>query len=63
MLTEDQIERRVEYKVNCLDDCFMAGQLTQAEYDAEMRSIDDWARRENRFSRAASRILDMEMQS
>lgn len=42
-MTEDQIERTVESKTNGIDRRFMAGSLTQAEYDTEMRDLTRWA--------------------
>lgn len=43
ILTEDQIERKVERMIDALDKSFMNGELTQDAYDKEMKSIDDWA--------------------
>jgi hypothetical protein len=45
-MTEDQIERAVERKVDALDAIFMAGTITQTEYDSRMRDISDWADRQ-----------------
>jgi len=42
-MTEDQIERRVEARVDLLDSLLMSGRLTQAEYDEEMKRLNDWA--------------------
>lgn len=39
-MTEEQIERRVERQIDALDTRYMAGELTEAQYDAEMRRID-----------------------
>lgn len=43
ILTEDQIERKVERMIDALDKSFMNGDMTQEQYDTEMKSIDDWA--------------------
>ena len=42
-MTEDQIERRVERRVDILDSALMSGRLTQAEYDDEMKRLHNWA--------------------
>jgi hypothetical protein len=42
-MTEEQIERRVESMVDHLDRLLMSGQMTQGDYDAAMRSLDQWA--------------------
>lgn len=42
-MSEEQIERRVERRVDALDARFMAGLLSQSEYDAEMARIHKWA--------------------
>lgn len=39
----DQIERRVEMRVDALDSLYMSGRLTKAEYDDRMKRIHDWA--------------------
>ena len=43
-MTEEQIERRVEKMVDHLDRVFLSGAMSQADYDEEMRSLDEWAR-------------------
>ena len=45
-MTEEQIERRVELRVDELDRAFLKGLLTQKQYDAGIRGIDIWALRE-----------------
>ena len=45
-MTEDQIERHVERRTDTLDARLMAGSLTQAEYDAEQRALNQWAEAE-----------------
>jgi hypothetical protein len=52
-MTEDQIERAVERKVDSLDARFMAGTMTQSEYDAAMKAISAWADSEYRFKQTA----------
>jgi hypothetical protein len=42
-MTEDQIERMVEKMVDRADALFMSGRLTQAQYDARMAEIAQWA--------------------
>ena len=43
MLTEDQIERRVEKMIDYLDRMFMAGKMTQADYDKRIADTNKWA--------------------
>ena len=43
MLTEQQIESRVERAIDKLDQRFMRGEITQAEYDREIFIIDKWS--------------------
>lgn len=47
-MTEDQIERRVEKMTDRLDARYMAdgSAMTEAEYKAELKDIDDWAQTE-----------------
>ncbi len=42
-MTEDQIERRVETRVDTADRAFVTGRITQEEYDRQIRAIHDWA--------------------
>lgn len=49
-MNEHQIESIVEHNTNGLDARLMAGKLTQAEYDAEIKKLDRWATAE--FSKA-----------
>lgn len=48
LLTEDQIERRVEQSYDLLDLRLIAGELTQEQYEAKSQAIRDWADREYR---------------
>lgn len=41
-MTEDQIERKVERMTDKLDAALMNNQMTQQEYDAEMKALDLW---------------------
>jgi uncharacterized membrane protein len=50
-MTKDHIERIAERLIDMLDARFMAGKITQAQYDAEMRQISQWADSESRFAR------------
>ena len=43
LLTEDQIERRVERAIDALDKRFMNGDIGQLEYDMEIVRIDRWS--------------------
>lgn len=45
-MTEHEIELKVERMVDRLDARFMRGDMTQAEYDAKMREINQWAEEE-----------------
>jgi RNA-splicing ligase RtcB len=42
-MTEEEIERRVEKMVDHLDRVFLAGQMSQGDYDKAMRDLDQWA--------------------
>ncbi len=42
-MTEDQIERTVERWTDSIDKRFMAGAMSQAEYDAELLEVTRWA--------------------
>ena len=42
-MSEDEIERRVERMVDALDRRFMKSAMDQAQYDAEMAKINQWA--------------------
>jgi hypothetical protein len=50
-MTEEQIERAVERKIDRLDRKFMKSEMTQAEYDAAMREIHEWS--EAQYAEAA----------
>jgi hypothetical protein len=42
-LTEDLIERKVERAFDRLDAAFLAGKITQAEYEAQAEKIHAWS--------------------
>lgn len=50
-MTEDQLERYVERRMDALDHRFLNSDMTQEEYDAEVRKLNDWAA--DRLSRAS----------
>lgn len=52
-MNEEQIERRVEFKMDKLDRAFMAGSMSQAEYDDAITELDKWASMESRRARNA----------
>ena len=52
MALEQRVELAVERSMNALDKRLMAGKLTQAEYDAEARRIDAWAKQAMQEKRA-----------
>ena len=41
-LTEEQIERRAERMMNHLDARLMKYAMSQEEYDADVKRLDDW---------------------
>jgi hypothetical protein len=43
MLTEEQIEQRVERYIDHLDRVLLAGQITQDDYTKAMRDLHLWA--------------------
>lgn len=45
-LTEDQIERRVQWAIDRLDRHLMSNQITQEQYDRDITAIDTWARQQ-----------------
>lgn len=48
ILTEDQIERSVQSKVDSADAAFLRGDLDQERYNARMKEIDRWAEQARR---------------
>lgn len=43
ILTESEIELRVERQMDKLDRKFMRGEITQSEYEREVFILDKWA--------------------
>lgn len=41
-MTEEQIERIAESRMDSLDSRLMSGKLSQSEYDAETRKLNRW---------------------
>lgn len=50
-MTEEQIERIAERKMNRLDKELMNGSITQEEYNQEVRELDQWVNAEYRHSK------------
>ncbi len=48
-MSEDQIERRAESMMDAADRAFMAGRLTQDEYDGECHRINAWVEAQYRL--------------
>lgn len=48
-MTEDQIERKMEFAMDRLDARLMSNRLSQAEYDHEVMILDKWAMQQARF--------------
>lgn len=42
-LTEESIERHVEHATNGLDRLLMGGKVSQADYDLNIRRLDNWS--------------------
>ena len=42
-MTEDQIERIVERRVDGIDRRYLSTGMTEAEYDAELKTVFRWA--------------------
>lgn len=52
ILTETQIEYRVEKAIDRLDRHFMSNQITQEQYDRDIVSLDKWAEQEYQHSKS-----------
>jgi hypothetical protein len=50
VLTDDQIERRVERMMDHLDRVFLAGSIDQKTYDAGVKDLNEWADRKGQES-------------
>lgn len=57
-MTEDQIERKVEVMMDRLDKQYMNGSITEGEYQAEIKSINEWATEEIRKASIANNLRD-----
>ena len=42
-MTEQQIERMVEMRIDALDRTYLNSAMTEADYKAAIREIDQWA--------------------
>lgn len=47
MMTEDQIERVVERRIDAIDKRYLAGELTEEDYREKIREVDEWAKRQS----------------
>lgn len=53
-MTEEQIERRAEWRMDALDRELIAGRMDQSEYDLAVKRLDVWVQdRHREVSRAA----------
>ena len=50
-MTEDQIERRAEWLMDGIDRLLMDGEMSQNEYDATVRRLDDWTKQQHALNR------------
>jgi hypothetical protein len=51
VLTEDQIERKVELAIDRLDRHLLSNQITQEQYDRDLLSLDKWAEQQYQHSK------------
>jgi len=56
VLTEQQIERKVELAIDRLDRLLLSNQITQEQYDRDLLSLDKWAEQEYQHSKLAGVI-------
>lgn len=47
-MTEEQIERTVERRMNMLDRRYLAGDIPEAMYEQLVKDLDEWAKSEYR---------------
>jgi len=47
-VTEEQIERHAELRMDALDRAYLNGGMTEADYSEGIRAIDNWCRGEYR---------------
>lgn len=50
-MTEDQIEKIISIRTDRADVQFLAGEMTQEQYDERLKAIDEWG--EVQYSRLA----------
>lgn len=55
-MTEDQVERRVEGKMDRLDRRFMGGRMLQDDYNKAVQDLNAWAEREGDHARRVELI-------
>jgi hypothetical protein len=53
LLTESQIEMRVEWAIDRLDRHLLTNQITQEQYDRDIVAIDKWASQQYEHIKAA----------
>lgn len=46
-MTEDQIEREAERRMDRLDARYLRGEISSEAYDKGVRELDEWAQAEN----------------
>ena len=54
LLTESQIEMRVEWAIDRLDRHLLTNQITQEQYDRDIVAIDKWASQQYEHVKAAN---------
>jgi CO dehydrogenase/acetyl-CoA synthase beta subunit len=52
-MTEEQIERIAERRMNMLDRNYIVGNINQDQYDQLVKDLDDWAKDEYRKLKGA----------
>lgn len=52
VLTEEQIEHRVEVAIDRLDRHLLTNQITQEQYDRDIVAIDKWASQQYEHTKA-----------
>jgi uncharacterized membrane protein len=56
--SDEMIERRAERLMDALDRRLMKGDLSQTEYDREVRALDAWANEEYRKLKVRSLLAE-----
>jgi hypothetical protein len=54
MMTEEQIERTAERRMNMLDRHLLVGNINQEQYDQLVQDLDNWSKEEYAKLRRAS---------